>query len=357
MAAESRAADSTGVPDEPRDVMRHRGDFSPSFSLHGFADVTASAEDIDPEPVDDGGSARFALGELDLYMNSQLAPNLSALGEIVFEFSDDDEAVVDMERLFLKYAYSDLLWVSMGRRHTAMGYWNPSYHHGRVLQPTIERPAVLRFEDDGGILPIHNVGIQAGGRFFHERWGLDYSALLANGRGPRGDNVQDASDANGNKAIGLAASIQRQGSGWFSFGPVLYLDRIPEDAMTPGREEELDERIWGAHLTYRSGKIEFIAEYYEVRHESRGSGLRWNHEGYFAIAVWNRPHWRPYVGLDRLDLDAGDRFFEAATEEDRLIVGVRRNPNPATALKLEYWRAEPQGVTVDTVAIQIAYSF
>ena len=45
--------------------------------------------------------------------------------------------------------------VSIGRGHTAMGYWNQTFHHGKWFQTTTDRPAIYRFEDDIGILPVH----------------------------------------------------------------------------------------------------------------------------------------------------------------------------------------------------------
>ena len=78
---------------------------------------------------------------------------LSFLGEVIFEFDDNGEAVVDIERVVFKYTLSDQLWASMGRHHTQLGYWNEVFHHGLLLQPTVDRPEGLKFEDDGGILP------------------------------------------------------------------------------------------------------------------------------------------------------------------------------------------------------------
>ena len=73
----------------------------------------------------------------------------------------EQEVVVDVERLQIAYRWSDALRLTAGRGHTALGYWNESYHHGKLLQPTVERPEVLKFEDDGGILPVHFVGLEA----------------------------------------------------------------------------------------------------------------------------------------------------------------------------------------------------
>ena len=43
----------------------------------------------------------------------------------------------------------DRLWfkVAAGRFHTALGYWNETYHHGTYLHTSITRPVAVRFED------------------------------------------------------------------------------------------------------------------------------------------------------------------------------------------------------------------
>ena len=48
--------------------------------------------------------------------------------------------------------------LEVGRFHTDIGYWNTAFHHGLWLQIPVERPHVLRFEDDGGLVPVHWVG-------------------------------------------------------------------------------------------------------------------------------------------------------------------------------------------------------
>jgi hypothetical protein len=47
--------------------------------------------------------------------------------------------------------------------HTPLGYWNQYYHHGAWFQATATRPEMYLFEDDGGILPVHEIGIEASG--------------------------------------------------------------------------------------------------------------------------------------------------------------------------------------------------
>src|SRR5262245_14781893 len=164
-------------------------DTAPRFTLRGFANVDFNGRWGDP--VDEAtGKSAFALGQFDLYMTSKLSENVSFLGETVFELDEQQEFVVDVERLQLSYRWSDAFRLNVGRGHTALGYWNEAYHHGALLQPTVERPEALKFEDDGGILPVHFVGLEAAGRASIGAWDLGYVGYVANGRGPRPDVIQ-----------------------------------------------------------------------------------------------------------------------------------------------------------------------
>lgn len=91
--------------------------FTPSFTIHGFADVGFSSERSDSTPSQDG----FSLGQFDLCIISGIAENLSFLGEAVFEQGDDGAWGVDVERVALKYRISDHLRIVAGRTHTALG--------------------------------------------------------------------------------------------------------------------------------------------------------------------------------------------------------------------------------------------
>src|SRR5262249_53135937 len=158
--------------------------------------------------------------------------------ETVFE-----DGGVDVERLLVRYTRSDRLRIAAGRGHAALGYWNDAYHHGALLQPTIARPQGLRFEDDGGILPVHFVGVELSGALPFQGREPRYAANVSNGRGKTRDEVQETADLNRNKATALKLSIVRTGAWELLIGGSFYRDLIP---VTTG---PIRERIAGAHLS------------------------------------------------------------------------------------------------------------
>jgi len=312
--------------------------------------------DTETPALSDPTEDYFALGELDLYILSSLADNLSFLGELVFELNSDDEYEVDVERLFLKYTFSDRVWLSLGRRHTPLGYWNETFHHGRLLEPTAERPSALRFEDDGGILPLHTVGINVGGRIFVNEWGFDYSTGVGNGRGLTREDVQDGGDLNDQKSVFLKLAATRSGKHEVRFGPMVYVDHIPPDPMVPG-QLTLDEQVLGFHFHYRSDNWEVFSEYYDISHDD---GTEFNSDAYYAIAVWRPWKWKPYAGFDSRTLDPADRFYDDLEPEfSRYLGGVRWDVSPFMAFKFEYRHDvfDVEEVTIDSLAFQAAFTF
>src|SRR5712691_10876946 len=149
--------------------------------IHFFTDITGVASD------DPSEHSAFALGQYDLFVTSHLADHISFLGESVFEF--DGDFVVDVERLMISFAPKSYFRVEVGKQHTPFGYWNTAYHHGMVLQPTIERPTMFLFEDDGGPLPVHTTGLMVDGEDISPLH-LGYDILIGNGIGstPISDN-------------------------------------------------------------------------------------------------------------------------------------------------------------------------
>jgi len=77
------------------------------------------------------------------------------------------------------------LW--FGRFHNPLGYWNTQYHHGFYLQPSIRRPSIAEFEDEGGPIPMHisgvlfNKTVLADGQLFEFDLGLGAGPSLESG--------------------------------------------------------------------------------------------------------------------------------------------------------------------------------
>ena len=102
--------------------------------------------------------------------------NFRLLGEYLLSNNEQE-----LERFQLGWLFENqLFW--LGKFHNPIGYWNSQYHHGSYLQSSITRPAIVEFEDRGGIMPMHLGGFLAEGTF--DRGENDLGYKLAFGAGP-----------------------------------------------------------------------------------------------------------------------------------------------------------------------------
>ncbi len=326
----------------------------PALTFRGFADVDFSV------PWGDASEDHnhFSLGQLDLYATSRLTNSIGVLAETVLELDEQQQLVVDVERIQITYRRSDALRLAVGRGHTALGYWNEAYHHGLLLQPTVERPEGLKFEDDGGLLPVHFVGAEVAGRAARDRWDLSYNLYVANGRGPIPDAVQGAADANSNKAVGGKLSVSHQGPRSVTFGGIASRDRIPANPLAGSGASELDETILGAHFVFTSRHAELLSEYFHIRHVQRTDGQRFDNEAGYALGVLNTGSFHPYAGIDWTRVAVGDPFYGPGYSSlTRVLAGLRWDVATFNALKLEYQHDDRPVGTSQAIILQSAFTF
>src|SRR5260370_8575813 len=154
--------------------------------MRGFGDITLHGDNQRHD------TTAFSLGQLNLFITSDISEKFKFLSEIVFEGGPDNiygetrgennTFGVDVERMVLQYSHSDYFKFAVGRYHTAIGYYNTAYHPSTWFQTTTGRPFLFQFEDPRGILPIHPVGPSAAGLSPSRHLGLHY---LADFRTPR----------------------------------------------------------------------------------------------------------------------------------------------------------------------------
>jgi hypothetical protein len=335
----------------------------PGLPLHGFADVGLKQSRHAPPGQRDG----FAVGSLDLYLTPELGGNVKTLVELNFGVEGNGEAYLDLERAQIGYAFSDQLTTWLGRFHTPFGYWNMAFHHGAQIQPSILRPRMLDFEDDGGILPVHTVGAWGTGGLRLGSDKLVYNLYVGNGtRIHDGQlDVNPAGDDNNNKVLGFGLV--------YRFGGVLDGLSLGANGLrqTVGAYDATDSLtsqtrlgILGGHAVYDNNGWELIGEYYRLRNKdlSAGSGSHGSWAGYAHVGRSFLDLWMPYYRFEKASLDQGDNYFLAQANGrsySRHVLGLRYNVDPRAAAKIEFNRTDDQGVghTVDELRFQYAVSF
>lgn len=346
-AGQTSASPASPAP-PPDEAAAEQGASSPELNIRFYGDVRFRTGDAT-------APATFALGQLDLFATSRLGENVSVLAEVVFEAGEDNAYVVDVERLLLQYAPREWLNLAAGRYHTMIGYYNAAYHHGTWFQTAVDRPFLFVFEDEGGILPIHNVGLSATGRLPLGRLGLHYVAEVGNGRAsrsPEAEAPQSVADENDRKAFNLGLYVRPDALGALQAGISLYRDRLE-----PAQQPRVGEAILAVHLVYKGRTIELLNEALVIRHTPAGGSTRQT-RGFYAQAAVRRGDFQPYVRYEYVDAPADDPVLASTGRRHGPSLGLRYDRGRFTALKAEYQRTSARGFPVrDALTVQVAFTF
>jgi hypothetical protein len=295
-------------------------------------------------PATGGHPAAFSVDGLDIVLTGKLGGSISAVSEINFEFDDFNEPAVDIERMALRWS-SGRFFVDAGRFHTNLGYWNATYHHGRWLALPVGRPRWVAFEDEGGVLPVHFVGIAAGASVPLGQGSLDWMASVGNGRGARVEEVQAKLDLDNDKMVHLRAEYSHIGGSDLRIGVTGVYDRVkgqPKALRPLLPDAPLDEVIAGLHVAYPGLPVTCLAEGYAIYHW--GGGQRWTTAGGFVLLGYAFDRVTPYVMLERMrGFGGADPYFAAkaprgASGADRseVTAGVRVDVTLWSSVKVQY---------------------
>ncbi len=312
--------------------------------IRGFSDIIFVASD-DPEV-----NSAFSLGELDLYMTSDLSDRISFTGELVFEYAD--AVVADVERVGLRFLVSNRLNLVFGKHHTPIGAWNTSFHHGSLLQPTISRPLIFLFEDQGGVLPVHTTGLWAWGNLPRQ---FTYDIMLGNGIGS--DLVSD-----NDMQKSLTLSINRGVTSRLRVGVTGYLDHISAgtlshrstDALPVLVQDDVAHRMLAGNVVLRDRNLEMMAEFLVLNNRTDRATTR--STGMYAYGGYQVGVLTPYVRYDRLSFGAGDPYLPSEDVE-QFLMGLRHDLDPMVSARLELRNQRKGGENVRSLVFQVAFAF
>lgn len=339
-SVQSPASASGSEQSQPDSAMNDRMDVNKTLlRIRGFGDVNFQGDTFP------GDRTSFSLGQLDLFITSDISDRSRFLSEVVFETGPDNiygssvgqenSFGVDIERYLLQYFQSDYLNLAIGRGHTAIGYYNNAYHHSTWMQTTTDRPFLFEFEDRGGILPIHIVGLTASGKVPSGAAGLHYVAEVGNGRESRdplnAEPVQNSiSDQNG-KAFNLALYSRPESIRGFQTGFSVY-----HDLLSPLNAPRIGETILSAHAILIRPKYEWLNEAVLDRHAPFGSPTVFHTPGFYSQVSKQFKSYRPYFRYEYLNVAPNEPVFPDVALHHGPIAGLRYDANESIALKFEY---------------------
>jgi hypothetical protein len=329
--------------------------------IRGFGDINFHGSN------QEGDTTSFTLGQLNLFVSSDVSEKFRFLSEIVFEAGPDNiygvrggennVFSVDLERYLLQYSYNDYFNLSVGRYHTAIGYYNTAYHHSTWFQTTTGRPYLFQFEDRGGILPIHNVGASASGLIPSGRLGLHYVAEVGNGRESRtplvSEPVQNTFDENTHKAVNLQLFARPESVRGLQFGFSAY-----RDLLTPLNQPKIGETILDGYVVYMVPNFEWLNEAVLVRHTPEGTGRSFNTPGFYTQISKRWGSYRPYFRYQYVNAPSSEPVFPDVGLQAGPSVGLRYDASESVAVKLQYdynvLRNQP---SVNSLGLQVGFTF
>jgi hypothetical protein len=305
--------------------------------LHGFADVGAGWSKGD-DPIKLRG---FNGGTLDIYLTPQFGERTKGLVELAVEYGEDGHAALDLERLQIGYTVSDQLTLWAGRFHTPIGLWNTSYHHGANLQHSISRPRFIGFEDAGGLLPAHSVGLWASGKTNLGGGKLAYDAFVANGPSIDGRNLnyRAFNDDNSGKQVGLNLAYLPGGAAAGLTVGVHALSSTVDAYNSAGDVLNSTKlAMAGAYIGYDENDWEALAEYYHFANSDVAGGAKRSSDAWFAQVGRTFGAITPFVRFENASLNKQDNYFRSQASGrsySRTAAGMRYALDAKSSFKVE----------------------
>jgi uncharacterized coiled-coil protein SlyX len=333
--------------------------------LHGFADVGGGY-------ATSGHPQGFGAGSLDLYMTPKLGGQVRALAELIFEYDHLGGLETDLERIQLGYAFSDQATVWLGRFHTPYGFWQTAYHHGQQIQPSLLRPRFIDFEDRGGILPTHTVGLWSTGGLPAGDGKFTYDVYAGNSPKISNDDALGGGALDLNAMGWTNASLTAGGKVGYNFssGALDGLNvglhglrsEVRIDSINGAPKSQSELNMAGGYAYYSNYDWEVISEVYGfMNHDQEsGSGSRKSWAGFVHVGR-QYDRWMPYARLERADTDQKDVYFKSMAmgyAYSREAAGIRYDINTQSALKLElnYTQTEDNNPLKDFWESRVQYS-
>jgi hypothetical protein len=354
--APEEAAAVAATPKQDTIVTAEQSEPEPveaKYTFHGYADAGFLRNE------DDLSDKKFVLGEVDLFATARISPKLNVLVETVLE-TDNQLAVatvpINVERLLLQYRENDYFNLDIGSYRTAIGFYSTAYLRGSWLQTAITRPKLFTFEDDGGFLPLHNVGLSANGKLPSGDLGLHYVVEVGSSRnyaqpGRTGFDIEQ------NAAINVALYARPHAVPGLQIGFSSYHDKF---SPLPG--STLSRSVWTAHIVYRAGRVEFLNEAVLARFSAPGLGYGTVPGFYSQLGYRVASSWTPFVRFDYVNVygqgPVGAYAPQYVPWRSVWSGGLRYDLSEAVALKFELGReADRNQQAFIRAALQVAFTF
>jgi hypothetical protein len=281
-----------------------------------------------------GSAGNFYAGDFDLFVTSRISDKSSLLAELVFSEGDAQSFSIELDRLQFKYDYNDHFKISLGRNHTGIGYYNTAFHSGKWLQTTADRPLIMEFADDGGLLPTQALGVSITGLVPSEQMGLHY--LFEYGSSdtirPELDRPGVLEDENNGNHINVGLFSRPSQLPGLQIGASFYHDKI--SGFELGQGIRLGQSIVNGHVVYMGHGVEFLNEGFLIRHTREDNHVTFNMPAFYSQFSKKFGAVRPFVRYQYINANAHSIFDDVGLRHGPSF-GIRYDLNGNVALKAQ----------------------
>ena len=324
--------------------------------LNAYADMGYAADDQGK------GTNSFTLGSLDLFLTSRLTDKASVMGEFILLAQPDNKVEPDLERLMFQYKLNDYFTFGIGRYHTDIGYYNATFHHIQWFATPVDRPLVFHFDNDGGFMPLQEIGLSMNGNIPSGKLGLHWVAEVGNGRdhNPADEPAQNSVDTNHGKAFNINLSSH---PAWFP-GLITGFSFYHDD-ITMTEFPKVGQSIMDAYVVYQKSHLEWLNEFVDIRDAVNHGRTFHAPAGYIQIS-YGFGKYRPYLRYGWENSNSLDFILNsdlegsppAVSRQNDVTGGLRIDINDFAALKVQYDRFTQRSLSAyDEFQTQVSFSF
>jgi len=280
--------------------------------------------------------------------------------------------------MLLKYDVDDHLKFSFGRYQTSIGYYNWAFRSSAWLQTTADRPLVMEFAQDGGILPTQAIGVSVTGSIPSGKLGLNYVAEYGSSDTIRpdinGDGLQN--DENNGNHINVAFFLRPDYLPGLRIGGSFYHDQISDLNSVISGEEGLvlppdnnipnefsarwNQTIGNGHIVYVSPKMEFLNEGFLIRHALIGdsTAITFNTPAFYSQVSRRCGPIRPFFRYQYVNASVRNVILDDVGLRDGPSFGARYDLNDYFAFKAQLDHTMRRGLPdLNGLHLQVAATF
>jgi hypothetical protein len=306
-----------------------------------------------------GSAGNFYTGDFGLFLTSRLTDKTSMLSEIIFEDRDAQSYKVDLRRMLLKYDRNEHLKFSFGRYQTNIGYYNWAFRSAAWLQTTADRPLVMEYASNGGLLPTQAIGLSVTGAIPSGKLGLNYVAEYGSSDTIRPDinGTGLVNDENNGNHVNVGFYVRPEVVPGLQIGASYYHDKISNFIQGPSLR--YGQSIVNSYFVYVGHGVEFLNEGFLIRDAAlHFSDVVFNTSAFYSQISKKLGPIRPFFRYQYVNASSNNSIYDDVGLRAGPSLGARYDLNDYIAFKAQLdntvRRGEPD---LDGLQLQLAFTF